>query len=93
MNRSNNNTLRKYKLVVLGNQNVGKTTLTYKLCEDKFLDNIEATIGVDLRSCFVKVGGEDIKVIKLMNTLQFFMLQGGCVAVRNLGYSWTREIP
>lgn len=59
----NNKDIKKFKLVVLGNPNVGKTTLTYKLCEDKFLDNVEATIGVDLRSYVVNVEGEDIKVI------------------------------
>lgn len=59
----NNKHIKKFKLVVLGNPNVGKTTLTYKLCEDKFLDNVEATIGVDLRSYVVNIEGEDIKVI------------------------------
>lgn len=58
-----NKNMKKYKLVVLGNPNVGKTTLTYKLCENKFLDNVEATIGVDLRAYVVNVEGEDIKVI------------------------------
>lgn len=62
VDRSNGISVKKYKLVVIGNQNVGKTTLTYKLCEDKFLDNVEATIGVDLRSYVVSVDGEEIKV-------------------------------
>lgn len=63
VNRNEGSNVKKYKLVVLGNQAVGKTTLTYKLCEDKFLDAVEATIGVDLRSFVVNVEGEDIKVM------------------------------
>lgn len=56
--------MKKYKLIILGNPNVGKTTLTYRLCEGKFLDSVEPTIGVDLRSCVINVEGEDIKVTK-----------------------------
>lgn len=54
--------IKKYKIVVLGNQNVGKTALTYKLCEDIFLDKVEPTIGVDLRVYITNIEGEDIKV-------------------------------
>lgn len=54
--------MKQYKIVVLGNPNVGKTTLTYKLCEDKLLDNVEPTISLDLRLYVVNVEGENIKV-------------------------------
>lgn len=62
VDRNNSKNMKKYKLVVLGNQNVGKTTLTYKLCEDEFLNNVEATIGVDLRTYVMNIDGEDVKV-------------------------------
>lgn len=84
--------MKKYKLIVLGNQNVGKTTLTYKLCEDEFLHNVEATIGVDLRSYTMNVEGEDIKV-NVQCVKAVFMLQGTCITARNMGYRWTRKIP
>ncbi|KAJ8931405.1 hypothetical protein NQ314_015677 [Rhamnusium bicolor] len=49
-----------FKIIVIGDPNVGKTTLTYRFCEGKFLDLAEATIGVDFRSRTVNIDGEDI---------------------------------
>lgn len=54
---------KKYKIVVLGDSSVGKTTITYRACENKFLHNVEATIGVDLRSRIMSVYDEEVKVI------------------------------
>jgi GTPase SAR1 family protein len=53
---------RVFKIIVVGDSYVGKTCLTYRFCEGKFLDKAEATIGVDFRERTVTVNGEDIKV-------------------------------
>lgn len=51
-----------FKIIVIGDSNVGKTTLTFRFCEGKFLENAEATIGVDFRSRTINIEGEDITV-------------------------------
>lgn len=53
---------RVFKIIVIGDSNVGKTCLTYRFCEAKFLKNPEATIGVDFREKTLELGGENIKV-------------------------------
>lgn len=58
---------RIFKVIVIGDSNVGKTTLTYRFCEGKFLEKAEATIGVDFRSRTVNIEGEDITV-SFLNT-------------------------
>lgn len=55
---------RVFKIIVIGDSNVGKTCLTYRFCEAKFLRNPEATIGVDFREKTLELGGENIKVGK-----------------------------
>ncbi|MCI4378437.1 hypothetical protein PGIGA_G00215900 [Pangasianodon gigas] len=53
---------RVFKIIVIGDSNVGKTCLTYRFCEAKFLKNPEATIGVDFREKSLELGGESIKL-------------------------------
>lgn len=53
---------RIFKVIVIGDSNVGKTTLTYRFCQGKFLDKAEATIGVDFRSKTLNIDGEDVTV-------------------------------
>ncbi|XP_067000449.1 ras-related protein Rab-33B isoform X2 [Anabrus simplex] len=50
-----------FKIIVIGDSNVGKTCLTFRFCEGKFLGESEATIGVDFRERSVDVNGEEIK--------------------------------
>jgi GTP-binding protein EngB required for normal cell division len=54
---------RIFKIIVIGDSNVGKTCLTYRFCTGKFPDKTEATIGVDFRERTVDVDKEQIKVI------------------------------
>lgn len=67
-NNSDNSTvsyqreLKVFKIIVVGDSNVGKTCLTYRFCEGKYLDKPEATIGVDFRERVLNIGGEEIKV-------------------------------
>ena len=53
---------RIFKIIVIGDSNVGKTCLTYRFCSGKFPDKTEATIGVDFREKMVQVETEQIKV-------------------------------
>ena len=54
---------RIFKIIVIGDSNVGKTCLTYRFCSGKFPDKTEATIGVDFRERTVDVDTEQIKVL------------------------------
>ncbi|XP_022099559.1 putative Ras-related protein Rab-33 [Acanthaster planci] len=53
---------RIFKIIVIGDSNVGKTCLTYRFCGGKFPEKTEATIGVDFREKNVTVDGETIKL-------------------------------
>ncbi|PAA85432.1 hypothetical protein BOX15_Mlig018461g3 [Macrostomum lignano] len=53
---------RIFKIIVVGDSNVGKTCLTYRFCEGKFPSRTEATIGVDFRERSIKIGSEDVKL-------------------------------
>ncbi len=53
---------RIFKIIVIGDSNVGKTCLTYRFCGGKFPEKTEATIGVDFREKDVTVDDETIKV-------------------------------
>lgn len=59
---SNIHHIKIYKIIVVGDSNVGKTSLTYRFCEGKFLDTAEATIGVDFRERTLDIDEETIKV-------------------------------
>lgn len=53
---------RVFKIIVIGDSNVGKTCLTYRFCGGKFPAKTEATIGVDFRERAIEVDGEHIKL-------------------------------
>lgn len=53
---------RTFKIIVIGDSNVGKTCLTYRFCGGMFLKNPEATIGVDFRERTLDLDGEIIKL-------------------------------
>ncbi len=53
---------RTFKIVVIGDMNVGKTCLVLRLCNGKFPEVTETTIGVDFREKTLVVGNEKIKV-------------------------------
>ncbi|XP_044749933.1 ras-related protein Rab-33B-like [Coccinella septempunctata] len=58
--KQTSNQERIFKVIVVGDSNVGKTSLTYRFCEGKFLDSPEATIGVDFRSKVLWIDDEKI---------------------------------
>lgn len=39
-----------FKILLLGNQNVGKTSFILRYCEDKFSENQISSIGIDLKT-------------------------------------------
>ncbi|XP_072040034.1 putative Ras-related protein Rab-33 [Amphiura filiformis] len=53
---------RIFKIIVIGDSNVGKTCITYRFCGGKFPEKTEATIGVDFREKDVTVEDETIKL-------------------------------
>lgn len=53
---------RVFKVIVLGDSNVGKTCLTFRFCEGRFPQRVDATIGVDFRERTVNVEGDSIKM-------------------------------
>ncbi|RKP29879.1 hypothetical protein METBISCDRAFT_23848 [Metschnikowia bicuspidata] len=60
---STKNTLRKYKIVFLGDQSVGKTSLITRFMYDTFDDQYAATIGIDFLSKTMYL--EDNKTVRL----------------------------
>ncbi|XP_019869299.1 ras-related protein Rab-33B-like [Aethina tumida] len=67
ISKSNATPDRIFKVIVIGDSNVGKTSLTYRFCEGKFLPFAEATIGVDFRTRIIDVDGEKI-LLQLWDT-------------------------
>ncbi|XP_078608905.1 ras-related protein Rab-18-like [Branchiostoma floridae x Branchiostoma japonicum] len=51
-----------FKLVLLGEVGVGKTSLFVRLKDDTFLEDTKASIGVDFCETLVKVGGEEVRL-------------------------------
>lgn len=60
---------RIFKIIVVGDSNVGKTCLTYRFCLGKFPEKTEATIGVDFREKTVQVDNEHLKVSLVRTSL------------------------
>ncbi|XP_022900043.1 ras-related protein Rab-33B-like [Onthophagus taurus] len=54
--------VKTYKVIVLGDAFVGKTTLSYRFCEGKVLSDPESTIGLDYRQRVLNLDGEEIKL-------------------------------
>ena len=55
-------TTRTFKIIIIGDTNVGKTCLAFRFCGGRFPDKTEATIGVDFREKQVTIDGEEMKV-------------------------------
>lgn len=70
----NEGSIKIYKIIVVGDSNVGKTSLTYRFCEGRFLDGPDATIGVDFRERRLNIDGQEIKVICNKSKVRFTFL-------------------
>jgi len=53
---------RIFKIIVVGDSNVGKTCLTYRFCEGSFPAITEATIGVDFKERRVTIDNEELRL-------------------------------
>ncbi len=51
------------KLLLLGDQAVGKSSLMTRYTEDEFLTNIMGTAGLDLKKKNIEIDGENIKIM------------------------------
>ncbi|RXG69772.1 Ras-related protein Rab-33 [Armadillidium vulgare] len=54
-----------FKIIVIGDSNVGKTSLTIRFCDGHFPTRPESTIGVDFRVRKVTIKGEEITLYKI----------------------------
>lgn len=53
---------RIFKVIIVGDTNVGKTCLALRFCIGSFPDKVEATIGVDFREKSIQIAGDTIKL-------------------------------
>ena len=53
----------KYKLIFLGDQGTGKSSILNRFVDDKFDPNYQATIGLDFQSKNVKIDNQDIHLL------------------------------
>ena len=51
-----------FKIIIIGDSNVGKTCLAYRFCTGKFPERTEATIGVDFCEKRLSIDGENLRV-------------------------------
>ncbi|EDO44462.1 predicted protein, partial [Nematostella vectensis] len=51
-----------FKIIIIGDSNVGKTCLAYRLCTGKFPERTETTIGVDFWEKSLELNGEFVKL-------------------------------
>ena len=51
-----------FKVVIVGNQGVGKSSLFIRFCDDDFIDNYLPTIGVDFRFKMLDIEGKTCKL-------------------------------
>ena len=51
------------KILTLGDTLVGKTSIVLRFSDDKFFENQKATIGIDFKTKYIKVGEDLVKVL------------------------------
>ena len=56
-----------YKILILGNTSVGKTSFLIRFCDAKFVEDSLTTIGVDWKKKFIKRNNKNIK-LNIMDT-------------------------
>ena len=61
--QSVNPEIPKYKLIFLGDQNVGKSCILNRFMNDVFIEEYQATIGLDFQSKNVQIDNQDIHLL------------------------------
>jgi small GTP-binding protein len=56
-----------FKILLLGNSEVGKTSLIVRYCDDKFQDNLLSTIGMELKNKVIEKDNKKI-ILKIYDT-------------------------
>lgn len=51
-----------YKLLIIGDSNVGKTTLLTRFCEGRYQSNFMSTVGIDYKTKIITVDDERVKL-------------------------------
>jgi Ras-related protein Rab-6A len=53
----------KYKLIFLGDQGTGKSSILNRFVDDKFDETYQATIGLDFQSKNIQIDNQDIHLL------------------------------
>ena len=67
--KKKNNLESLLKMVILGDSGVGKTSILYRFCNDKFNDNYINTIGLEFISKNITVNNKSIK-LKIVRNIE-----------------------
>ncbi|GFG37520.1 hypothetical protein Cfor_09581 [Coptotermes formosanus] len=51
-----------YKILVLGDSNVGKTCIVHRYCDERYYDTYISTIGIDFKQKIINLDGTPIKL-------------------------------
>ena len=54
--------VKKFKVAIIGDSTVGKTCMMYQFCDRSFPKSMVPTVGIDLRTTAVKIGGNPVEV-------------------------------
>ncbi|MCQ2818008.1 MAG: GTP-binding protein [archaeon] len=63
MEDEQNQELPKIKIIFLGDQSTGKSSILNRFVNDKFDENYQATIGLDFNSKIVKIDNQDVRLL------------------------------
>ena len=56
-----------FKILILGDQSVGKTSFIIRFCDDKFYEEMLSTIGIDVKKKNIEINNKKI-IIKIFDT-------------------------
>lgn len=76
--------MRRVKILLLGDSNVGKTSIISRLTTGDFRIRMVQTVGVDYKVKKVNLDGENIQVYYYLYSLFFLFILLGSI----MGYSW-----
>ena len=52
----------KFRLMLIGNSNVGKTSIIKRFCKNKFINSFISSVGIDFETKYVKIGDKTINL-------------------------------
>ena len=61
-----------FKIILIGDNSVGKSSFIRRFCEGTFVADMESTIGVDFYLSEIAVDGKKIKVSSVINYRQIY---------------------